>query len=139
MPTNAFGGLHAGSETLICPKCQAPMEKVTFGTTEIDRCEECGGLWFDHDEKDKLAARSGTEVLDSHADDRDSSPGDVRKMKCPRCQGPMVTTEDPDGNGVEFEICAAGDGAFFDAGEFKQYKAEGLTATLGKLWRSITE
>ena len=30
-----------------CPKCAQAMEKVKFQDVEIDRCINCGGMWFD--------------------------------------------------------------------------------------------
>ena len=43
-----------------CPKCKKELsEKIKIGDVEIDRCPECGGLWFEKDElrlaKDKKA------------------------------------------------------------------------------------
>ena len=137
-PTNAKSDLVANSAILICPKCGGAMEKVTFGSTEVDRCEGCGGLWFDRGEKERLAGMTGTEAVDAKAVVGDHTPGDVRKMQCPRCQGPMVTTEDPEKPGIEFEICQDGHGTFFDAGEFKEYKQEGLAGMVKGLWRQIT-
>ena len=126
-----------GSETLICPKCAAPMEQVKFGSTAVDRCESCGGLWFDRGEKERLAAMTGTEALDAKSAEGDHTPGDVTKMKCPRCRGPMVTTEDPEKPGIEFEMCQGGCGTFFDAGEFSDYKADGLAGAIKRLWNQV--
>ncbi len=37
-----------------CPKCIAPMVKVTFHNIEVDRCSNCQGLWFDEFEREEL-------------------------------------------------------------------------------------
>ena len=37
-----------------CPKCAQAMEKVKFQDVEIDRCINCGGMWFDMLELDEL-------------------------------------------------------------------------------------
>ena len=43
-----------------CPNCKKELsEKIKIGDVKIDRCAECGGLWFEKDElrlaKDKKA------------------------------------------------------------------------------------
>lgn len=131
------------SRVLVCPKCESSMENVEFGHTQVDRCSMCGGLWFDQDEAERLANMTGSETLDSgplaSAPDEVKEPAaDVRTMACPRCQGMMVRTEDPDKPGLEFEMCASGHGVFFDAGEFTQFKNPTLVDSVKKLWASFT-
>ncbi len=38
-----------------CPKCGADLAPKLFQTVEIDRCTECGGVWLDPGELEKLA------------------------------------------------------------------------------------
>ena len=30
-----------------CPKCYTAMEQVKYAGTEVDRCVNCNGIWFD--------------------------------------------------------------------------------------------
>jgi hypothetical protein len=39
-----------------CPKCAAGLVTVTFRGVELDKCSECGGLWFDCGELDRVLA-----------------------------------------------------------------------------------
>lgn len=48
-----------GQSTLHCPKCQRPLTVLKAGyppICEIDLCDGCGGVWFDHREWDHLEA-----------------------------------------------------------------------------------
>ena len=42
---------------LICPECQNPMQVINYcgdSGVFIDRCPQCGGLWLDHEELEKV-------------------------------------------------------------------------------------
>jgi hypothetical protein len=45
-----------GEAVLQCTRCHIRMKKLKNKDTIIDICENCGGLWLDRDEIDKLAA-----------------------------------------------------------------------------------
>ncbi len=34
----------------LCPRCQREMSAAFFGDVQVDRCEGCGGLYFDQGE-----------------------------------------------------------------------------------------
>jgi len=42
------------SQPLTCPDCGNVAEIVSLGTLELDLCDACGGLWFDHNELERL-------------------------------------------------------------------------------------
>ena len=35
------------SHFMKCPKCGATLAETTFHQIKVDRCAECGGIWFD--------------------------------------------------------------------------------------------
>jgi uncharacterized protein len=37
-----------------CPKCGADLKEMEFHHIKIDKCTECGGLWFDKGEVEML-------------------------------------------------------------------------------------
>lgn len=50
----------AGSAEVDCPNCHHMLTRLDVGgatpIAEIDQCENCGGIWFDHAEMDRLEA-----------------------------------------------------------------------------------
>ncbi|MCB1325527.1 MAG: zf-TFIIB domain-containing protein [Spirochaetales bacterium] len=42
---------------LVCPACQSPMQRELIGNVEIDRCEQCGGIFLDRGELEALSGR----------------------------------------------------------------------------------
>ena len=52
-----------------CPKCNGVMQEHTTttlqGAVTIDRCADCGGMWFDNGEAEKLKSDWMSDFLDS--------------------------------------------------------------------------
>ncbi|MEP7346200.1 MAG: zf-TFIIB domain-containing protein [Gemmatimonadaceae bacterium] len=46
--------LERRSHYMKCPKCGATLIETDFHHIKIDKCPECGGLWFDRGEIDML-------------------------------------------------------------------------------------
>lgn len=117
-----------------CPKCQAPMEKKVFHEIEIDRCTGCGGLWFDMLEAEHLREVHGSEELDSgprRPPERDAH----RDITCPVCKTRMLQMVDKIHPKLRYEACPTCHGLFFDAGEFREFKAE---TVMDRFWRVLT-
>ena len=63
---------------LTCPKCQAPMRSIERSGIIIDRCNECGGMFLDRGELEKLMEAEGTYNTSRgwrHDDDDDDRRG----------------------------------------------------------------
>jgi uncharacterized protein len=104
-----------------CPKCKAVMSKILFEGVEIDRCAACDGLWFDALEKEHLAEMPDSESVDTAPKPPDAS--DDRHLLCPVCRTLMIPMTVHGHPQLKYESCTVCFGAFFDAGEFREYKA----------------
>ena len=105
-----------------CPKCGGTLQAVVQDSIEVDRCDQCGGLWFDRLEADRLLKARGSEAVDV---------GDVKvgeqqnlqgKIECPRCHTQMIRMVDLEQHHIWFESCPVCYGKWFDAGEFADLK-----------------
>jgi Zn-finger nucleic acid-binding protein len=104
-----------------CPKCHAEMEQVTVQGVEVDRCTQCKGLWFDDREKERLKNRVAAELLDTGDPEVGRRMNLTDRIFCPRCQAKMLRMVDPEQHHIWIESCPLCYGAFFDAGEFRDY------------------
>lgn len=102
------------------------MELVTYDHIEVDRCTGCKGLWFDSREHEKLKARKGSEAIDTGPRALGRKYNEVTDVDCPRCTSKLVRMVDAQQPHIWFEGCAVCQGVFFDAGEFRDYKAHTL-------------
>jgi len=108
-----------------CPKCGGEMKTVTLSGTEVDRCEQCGGLWFDNMEVDRLLKVKGSaKSIDTGDEKVGEKQNQQGKIDCPRCHGPMIRMVDLEQHHIWFESCTVCYGKFFDAGEFKDLQQE---------------
>jgi len=103
--TSRSGG-HMTASKIDCPNCGTAMDLQHRGETEIDACHECGGLWFDAGELERIAGASSS-----------SEAAGTQYRKCPRCHMKMRRVVLA---GVHLERCDACQGFFADAGELEQ-------------------
>ena len=108
-----------------CPKCGGEMQPVVQDSIEVDRCGQCGGLWFDRMELDKLRKVKG---IAKNIDTGDTKVGEQQnelvKIECPRCHTPMIRMVDLEQHHIWYEACTVCYGRWFDAGEFKDLQQE---------------
>lgn len=100
------------------------MERVRYESIDVDRCEACGGLWFDNLEHEHLKQFKGSERIDTGDPKVGKKYNTVDRIKCPVCHIQMVRMVDAKQRHIHYESCAACSGVYFDAGEFADFKKE---------------
>jgi Zn-finger nucleic acid-binding protein len=120
-----------------CPKCLNKMEVIDFRGIEIDRCTDCFGMFFDHLEKEDLKMLRRAESIDIGDDFVGARFNEILDVACPKCKVKMnhVFQEEP--FLVKFESCPQCHGAYFDAGEFRDYMEEEIFEEFQGLVRHI--
>ncbi|GIX21655.1 MAG: hypothetical protein KatS3mg121_0438 [Gammaproteobacteria bacterium] len=112
-----------------CPKCHTePMDKVNYGREyTVYRCNNCYGLWFPADSYKKLRE----EWMGHFMDIGDPRIGKQYNQKTdilsPVTGKPMQVVYDQKQPHIQYEIDVDGHGAFFDAGEYRDYVEETLS------------
>lgn len=97
------------------------METLNFKDVEVDRCTGCYGLFFDHLEKETLRKLEGSEVLDIGDEFLGATLNEILDVPCPKCHTKMNHVLHTDPFEIKFESCPSCKGAYFDAGEFRDY------------------
>jgi uncharacterized protein len=105
-----------------CPKCNAPMEDVTYADITVERCTSCRGIWFDARKHVHLAAIKGSEAIDIGDPAVGKKYNQIGKATCPVCTSPMMRMVDVDQPHIWYESCKVCKGVFFDAAEFRDFK-----------------
>lgn len=103
-----------------CPKCDKEMTAETYGGTEVDKCPECEGIFFDQGELEKLLS-GGAEGADSVEYTELSNKMDMMLGTCPRCGQEMEPYLGP-GN-LRIDRCVKCKAVFLDQGEFAELVA----------------
>jgi Zn-finger nucleic acid-binding protein len=102
------------------------MESLSFGDIAVDCCSNCGGIWFDMLEKERLKKMTGSEAIDRGDPALGKTWNRLDDINCPVDGTAMIRMVDPGQHHIWFESCPNCYGAFFDAGEFSDYKHEHL-------------
>jgi Zn-finger nucleic acid-binding protein len=103
------------------------MKPVTVGEHTVDRCTGCSGLWFDLREHEHIAeSQAAVEVLDVGDPAEGARQNAKRDVACPHCTVKMLKLSVPKQLHIQYESCPVCHGAFFDAGEFKDYASHTL-------------
>lgn len=96
------------------------MEAVEADGVEVDRCTRCGGIWFDAGELDWLAQSEIADAIDVGAAADGRTMNEVTEIDCPRCGRPTKHIADRHKPQIRYEVCLGCEGAFLDAGEFRE-------------------
>jgi len=104
-----------------CPKCHEGMETIIVQGIEIDRCIKCRGIWFDMNEKEHLKRAKGAYKADIGHQAIGEYYNEVKDVNCPKCSIKMKSHVEKRSVRIEYETCPKCEGAFFDAGEFREF------------------
>lgn len=104
-----------------CPKCDGEMRRVHDGDVNIDRCNQCGGLYFDQLTRARLPALEDKVAMDTGDEALGAEYNEMVYVECPTCDAIMDQRLLEDPVRIRFEICTSCHATFLDAGEFRQY------------------
>ncbi len=116
-----------------CPKCGHEMEEVSFQGIVVDRCTLCKGIWFDTLEHERLSRLKGSDAVDTGDPQVGALFNRDDRITCPRCGAAMIRMVDPRQPHIWYESCSSCFGAFFDAGEFRDYTHHTLADVIRRL------
>jgi Zn-finger nucleic acid-binding protein len=120
---------------LRCPKCKAHLETVSIGALEVEHCTGCQGLWFDVLEWEDARELEVAARLDRGDPSVGSNHDTDTGLLCPKCGNvPLTRLEVAHHPGLHIDKCPRCYGAFFDAGEFSEYRKLNFVERLRKFW-----
>lgn len=112
-----------------CPQCGKTLDEIKLGTSRVDRCEECGGIWFDKDELKAVRDERDEELSWLDFDlwsDADQLVAGGTFIDCPRDGSPLYRIGYGP-SGVLVDVCPQCHGIWLEMEE------------LGKIQRSLQE
>jgi Zn-finger nucleic acid-binding protein len=90
------GGVRTGTIERDCPRCEVPLHALalkTDGGLEVDRCDECLGIFFDPKELEHLldgSAGDKREIdlarLETLIEEEAPADPELRYLPCPECR-----------------------------------------------------
>jgi Zn-finger nucleic acid-binding protein len=104
-----------------CPHCPGYLTPETRAGITVDRCERCGGLWFDAEELDRCLAHIYPDGVPT-PESRIPSRG-VGSRPCPRCVHALETAG---WNDLILDRCTTCRGLFVESKEFLHMQKQEL-------------
>ena len=118
---------------LSCPRCDSvDLEEVEVDGVLIDRCVQCAGLWFDHNEINQIVDMTpSAKLVDSVIPPPAAA---VESLICPRCEGVALRRYRIGGNGSLLLVyrCASCSGSWMDRGQLRQVEDPRIAESLKK-------
>lgn len=106
------------------------MDTVLEGETQVDRCRNCRGLYFEQLTQLLLAPLSKfVPIIDPEHEAGNGPDGDGAEIayddmvyvECPKCDGIMDQRLIEAPRRIRFELCPTCNATFLDAGELREY------------------
>ena len=123
-----------------CAKCKSAMRELTVGEHVVNRCEACGGLWFDLREHEHIAEdKAAVAKLDVGDRTRGQHNNAMRDAQCPVCDVKLLKLAVATQPHMQYESCPVCHGAYFDAGEFTDYAKLSLPEQVKLFFRGFRQ
>ena len=108
-----------------CPRCDRGLIVVSAHWLSIDRCDKCGGEFYDVNEVDAQLDldREGRRWLESHMQPAPHDGAGGRALVCPGCRAAMNTFRVPGQHPVTIDVCPRCEGTWVDAGEVEMLRS----------------
>ncbi len=105
-----------------CPVCKLSMLVVEWDGVEIDVCGDCGGVWLDSGELERLLGGEG-KARDLLASLHPGEAAGEKPRACPSCGKRMEKARYGRGREVVVDRCRRHHGLWLDKGELEQLYA----------------
>jgi len=110
-----------------CPKCQkTELRVVTESEVELDFCKDCGGIWFDNGELQKVIDNRIELTFDKIRSEETPMMMDYKTAMCPVCNEVLKKVPDKKVGGIMLDQCPTCKGIWLDGGEFKRIKHQNI-------------
>jgi len=125
---------------MICPRCNASLREQRVDAILLDKCDGCGGVWFDFAELERAVAkdqRTLSGILREPKGRTPQPPSPDSPLICPRCNGELLSVRSTDYPEVEIHACLGCYGRWLDGSEMDRIRNKGLLSKFAKLLSQI--
>ena len=101
-----------------CPKCKEVLVDGILGDVVYQKCNNCGGFWFDKGELKQIKKEKDWFKIDTVVENA-TSKITKGKLKCPHCRETLHTIEYSHETGIKINVCSKCEGLWLDSGELQ--------------------
>lgn len=125
---------------MICPRCEVPLVETRLEDLVLDKCERCGGVWFDFAEFDWVGIKSRDKVRRALTPQRGvemSAANGEDRLVCPRCGKELLRVRSAEDTGLLVEACLSCYGQWVDGDELDRAQNRSVWGKLRQLFREV--
>ncbi len=123
-------------DQLKCPACASPLKSIQFLNQAVEKCLDCGGMWFDADQIQRAQGLKDSSINWPESgipeDSKKLTVEEGRKMVCPK-DGTNLVSVRYGSSEVVVDICPECRGLWLDYGEFSKIAGEFESVVVEKL------
>ncbi len=93
-----------------CPRCSVEMAELKSDDLVLNRCAQCGGLWGDVADVNRLLLHNNMPALQSLGGRVNP---DAAEGQCPDCHVDLLAVEGGDRRSLRYDTCESCGGIFF--------------------------
>ena len=97
-----------------CPRCAVELMEISHDDRAIHRCAECGGLWVDVADLNKILLHANLPALSTLGGM--VNPDEIAGM-CPACNVDLVTVEGGERRSLHYDSCESCGGLWLEGEE----------------------
>ena len=94
-----------------CPRCSVEMSEITRDDGTLQRCAECGGLWVDVTDLNKILLHANLPALSALAGFVNAD--EITGM-CPACNVDLMVVEGGEKRSISYDTCESCGGIWID-------------------------
>ena len=121
-----------------CPRCDLTLKEFILDDIVMDRCEQCGGIWFDFAELEEVLSRDiiqTRKVLPKRTHPEDMS---IEVLPCPRCRDNVIRMRTPNRK-IIYYGCLTCYGRWIDGSEMKRILDRPLAVKFEALFQQLLD
>jgi Zn-finger nucleic acid-binding protein len=106
-----------------CPRCSIDLTEIPGNESPLHRCSECGGIWVDSTDLNRILLHGNLPALSSIA-----GTANLEEMTglCPACQVDLTVVEGGEKRSMAYDTCESCGGVWIDLPEDEE-PAETIT------------
>ncbi|MGC4000316.1 MAG: zf-TFIIB domain-containing protein [Anaeromyxobacter sp.] len=97
-----------------CPRCAVELQEITHDESAIQRCGDCGGLWVDVTDLNKILLHGNLPALSTIGGT--ANPDEIAGM-CPACNVDLVAVEGGEKRSLHYDTCESCGGIWIEGEE----------------------
>ena len=121
-----------------CPRCQAVLSEIMLDEIVLDRCSQCGGIWFDFAEFERILSRESRVIQALLPEGGTTEPEEAHELPCPRCNGTLIRMGAPTGP-TSYYGCLTCYGRWLDGNEIERMLGRSLAIKFEKLFQELLD